>query len=69
MNHFILNNSAPKKLVVHCTSPMDSATKFYSVVADYGWAQKILCSGSYLDDANSIATLLAHALNIPYEKA
>ncbi len=67
MRLFELNNSFPVKLMVHCTSEPQYATKTYSVVADYGWAQKLLCSDSYLEDANQIASILAEKLNIPVE--
>lgn len=36
------------------TSDDDSATDTFSVVADYGWAQRILCSGCYQQDAEAI---------------
>jgi hypothetical protein len=63
--HFILNKSLPTRLMVHDTSPPESKTRFYSVVADYGWAEKILCSESYLPDANSIAEIIGEHLDIP----
>lgn len=31
-----------------------SATKTFMVVADYGWAERILCGGCYERDANAI---------------
>lgn len=65
--YFELNASSPQKLMVHKTSPPNNATDTYSVVACYGWAQKILCSDSYLKDANQIAVILAEKLNIPVE--
>lgn len=61
---FELNGSLPKLLnVVEDLS--SGETKFYFIVADYGWAEKILCSDMYLKDANEIAIVLARYMNIP----
>lgn len=67
--HFILNDSLPERLMVHDTAAPESKTRTYSVIADYGWAQKILCSDSYKGDANSIATILGEHLDIPVQLA
>lgn len=61
---FELNGNQPFRLVVRCTSPPEHATKSYSVIADYGWAERILCSGSSLRDANDIAECLGQGLLI-----
>jgi hypothetical protein len=68
-NHFVLNQTLPQRLVVRDTAPPESITRTYSVIADYGWAERILCSESYRDDANSIATILAEFLDIPADLA
>ena len=68
-DHFVLNVSLPERLSVVDTSPVEDKTRLYSVVADYGWAEKILCSESFLDDANSIATILGEHLGIPVQLA
>lgn len=62
---FVLNGTLPERLAVRDTSPPEDATRMYSVVADYGWAERLLCSESYLRDANDIATILGEHLHIP----
>jgi hypothetical protein len=62
---FVLNDSTPARLVVRQTSRPDSARPTYSVVADYGWAERILCAGSNVHDANSIARILSASLYVP----
>jgi hypothetical protein len=66
---FELNGTRPKCLRVICTSPPDHATPTYSIVADHGWAEKILCSGCYRHDANDIAEAIGDGLMIPVERA
>lgn len=66
---FVLNDSLPERLVVRDTAPPESATRFYSVIADYGWAESILCSESYLPHANSIARIVGEHLDIPVRLA
>jgi hypothetical protein len=66
---FVLNDSLPERLAVRDTAPPESATRFYSVVADYGWAERILCSESYLRDANSIARIIGEHMDIPVSLA
>jgi hypothetical protein len=66
---FELDGKQPKRLHVRCTSAPGDATQTYSVIADYGWAERILCSGSYLRDANDIADALGEALLIPVDLA
>jgi len=68
-SHFVLNDSLPKALMVHDTAEPESKTRLFSVVADYGWAQKILSSESYKADANSIATIIGEYLDIPVKLA
>jgi hypothetical protein len=68
-DHFILNDSLPQRLDVRDTALPESATRTYSVIADYGWAERILCSGSYLRDANSIALIIGDHLDIPVSLA
>jgi hypothetical protein len=66
---FILDDTLPERLLVHDTAEPKSKTRTYSVVADYGWAEKILCSGSYRRDANDIAETVGEFLDIPVERA
>jgi hypothetical protein len=66
---FVLNDSLPERLVVRDTAPPKNATRTYSVVADYGWAERILCSDSYRNDANSIARIIGEYMDIPVSLA
>jgi hypothetical protein len=38
------------------------ATPTFMVVADYGWAERILCGGCYLQDAEAICAALKEAI-------
>jgi hypothetical protein len=40
-------------------TPEGWATSGFGIVADYGWAERILCERMYLDDAVDLAELLA----------
>lgn len=66
---FELQGNQPFRLIVRRTSPPDDATATYSVIADYGWAERILCSGCSLRDANDIANCLADGMLIAAELA
>ena len=67
--HFILNDSLPERLFVRDTAPPENATRTYSVIADYGWAESILCSDSYRDHANSLAAIIGEHMDIPVSPA
>lgn len=58
------NGVLPNVRVVQQDGPGvdDKATAFYMVVADYGWAEWILCTGSYQQDAEAIAAAIREAL-------
>jgi len=62
---FLLNGTHPRKVEVRDTTPPENKTRLYSVVADYGWAETILCSECYLRDANGIAMCISARLDIP----
>ncbi len=64
-DHFVLNGALPTGLRVVRTNPPEDATALFSVVADYGWAERILCSGSYRDDAEGIARAIAEQIDVP----
>ncbi len=65
MPHFMFDAKSPvKALYVRETCSPEAITKLFSVVADYEWCERILCSDCYMDDANSIATILANDLNV-----
>lgn len=66
---FELGGTQPKRLCVRCTSPPGHATQTFSVVANYGWAERILCSDAYLRDANDIAETIAESLLISVDLA
>lgn len=38
------------------------ATATYMIVADYGWAERILCNGMYLNDALAIEAAVNQAM-------
>jgi len=40
----------------------DKATQLFMVVADYGWAERILCTNSYQQDAEAISLALQEAI-------
>lgn len=64
-DHFVFHGSPPEQIIVRDTATPESKTRTYSVIADYGWAERILCSGAYRADANSIATLIGEHVDIP----
>lgn len=68
-DRFLLDGSLPEKLVVREVTPEGNATRLYAVVADYGWAERILCGDCYLRDANDLAWAVGDVLDIPVEEA
>ena len=44
------------------STPEGHATKLYSISADYGWAERILCDHCYEQDAEAIAAAIREAL-------
>jgi hypothetical protein len=61
----LLDDRSPKRLVVRDTAEPSSATRMFSVVADYDWAERILFAGAYERDAVDIASVLGDALGVP----
>lgn len=57
------NGVLPNVRVVQQDGPGvdDKATAFYMVVADYGWAERILCQDSYEQDAEAICAAIREA--------
>lgn len=53
------NDVFPDVRVVEETT--DAATQTYMVVADYGWAERILCGGCYQQDAEAIVAAIKEA--------
>lgn len=63
------NDKLPEKVSVVKTSDDESATDTFSVVADYGWAERILCSGSYQQDAEAIKLAIEEACSTRLKEA
>lgn len=68
-DRFLLDNTPPNTLSVYESTPEGSATKFFSVIADYGWAEKTLCGLCYKKDANDIAYAIGKLFDIPVTEA
>lgn len=53
---FEWNGILPNLRIVQQDGPGidDKVTPFYMIVADYGWAERIICMGSYKQDAEAI---------------
>lgn len=66
-NVFELNGSQPKKLMIRDTANTESVTRTYSVIAEYEWAESVLCSGCFLDDAKDIAQCVGFVLGLGYD--
>ena len=60
-----LNGVLPNVRVVQRDGPGvdDKATALFLVVADYGWAERILYTGSYQQDAEAICAAIREALS------
>lgn len=54
----------PEAISAVNTTPEGHATETFSVVADYGWASRILSSGSYERDAEAVAQALREAIAV-----
>ncbi len=68
-DRFLLDGEIPDRIVVREVTPEGHATPIYVVVADHGWAERILASGCYLRDANDLAFAVGEMLDIPIEEA
>ena len=55
-------NGALPNVRVEDTTPEGNATQTFSVVADYGWAERVLCADSYWLDAKAICLAIQEAL-------
>jgi hypothetical protein len=51
--------SVPERVSTFVSSNESSATTLYGVAVDYGWCERILCSGSYEHDAKGLAHAFA----------
>lgn len=63
---FVLNGTLPKQIIVRGTTPENHTPRLFSVILDYDWVEKIICSDCYLTDANDIAYIIGEFLFIPY---
>jgi hypothetical protein len=68
-DRFLLDGGLPERILVRDVTPEDHATKVFAVVADHGWAERILASGCYQRDANDLAFAVGELLDIPVEEA
>lgn len=61
---FDWNGVRPNIRVVQYDGPGidDKATPFYMIVADYGWAERIVCTGMYQQDALAIEAAINEAI-------
>ncbi len=68
-DRFLLDGGLPDRIIVREVTPEGHATRIYVVVADHGWAERIVASGCYMRDANDIAYAIGELLDIPIEEA
>jgi hypothetical protein len=66
---FLLDGKPPKRIVVREVTPEGHATRIFAVVADHGWAERILASDCYQRDANDLAWAIGNVLDISIEEA
>lgn len=66
-DRFLLNKTQPQSIFINETTPEGNATKLYTVVADYGWAEILIATDCYYHIANDIAWAIGTVLKIPYE--
>ena len=67
-DRFLLDGSLPDRILVHDVTPDGHATPLFAVVADHGWASRILAGDCYLRDANDLAYAVGELLDIPVEE-
>ena len=67
-DRFLLDGGLPEKIVVREVTPDEHATRIFVVVADHGWAERILASGCYQRDANDLAYAVGELLDVPIEE-
>lgn len=64
-DRFNLDGTPPERLRVTDVTPEGHATKLYAVIAEHGWAERILAGDCYLRDANDLAWAVGEVLDIP----
>jgi hypothetical protein len=60
---FRWNDGYPEKVGIFGPAPYLR----WSVSLDYGWADRILCTGSYYDDARAIAMIVADVCGCEFD--
>lgn len=66
-DRFLLDGGLPERMVVREVTPEGHATRLFAVVADHGWAERILAGDCYRRDANDVAVAIGEYLDIPVE--
>lgn len=69
MSRFLLDGKPPEQIVVRDVTPPLHATRLFAVVADHGWAERILASDCYEHDATDLAFAVGAFLSIPVEES
>jgi len=68
-DRFLLDGRLPERIIVREVTPDGHATRLYAVVADHGWAERILAGDCYLQDANDLAYAVGELLDIQISEA
>lgn len=68
-DEFELLGTRPASLHVRETTANGAKTETFCIVADYDWAEVILCGGCYRDHANGIARVLGAEFDCPVQFA
>lgn len=68
-DRFLLDGGIPERIIVREVTPEGHATRLFAVVADHGWAERIVAGDCYLRDANDLAFAIGELLDIPIEEA
>lgn len=68
-DRFLLDGSLPERIVLRDVTPENHATRLYAVLADHGWAERILAGDCYRQDANDLAYAVGELLDIPVDEA
>lgn len=66
-DRFLLDDSLPVRIVVREVTPEGHATRLFAVVADHGWAERILAGDCYRRDAEDLGFAVGELLDIPVE--
>lgn len=64
-NRFLLRGTLPERIVVGDVTPEGHATRLFAVVADHGWAERLLAGDCYERDALDLALTVGEYLDVP----